>query len=73
MQTVDQIISPSWIFDGVSNDFLENYSIVIKGNKIIDIVPANKLQDLYQADAVFNLDNHLLTPGLINAHTHASM
>jgi 5-methylthioadenosine/S-adenosylhomocysteine deaminase len=73
MQTVDQIISPSWIFDGVSNDLLENKSIVIKGNKIIDIVPTNQLQDLYQADAVFNLDNHLLTPGLINAHTHASM
>ena len=68
------IISASWIFTSNSEDqLLSDYSIVIKDNKIIDLVRQSKVFSEYEADEIYQLTDHILIPGLINTHTHAAM
>lgn len=68
------IISASWIFTSNSEgQLLSDYSIVIENDKIIDLVPQDKVFDEYEANDTYQLTNHILIPGLINTHTHAAM
>ena len=68
------IISASWIFTSNSEgELLSDHSIVIKNDKIIDLIPQSKVLDHYEASDIYNLSDHILIPGLINAHTHAAM
>jgi 5-methylthioadenosine/S-adenosylhomocysteine deaminase len=68
------IISASWIFTSNSEgQLLSDYSIVIENDKIIDLVPQDKVFDEYEANDTYQLTDHILIPGLINTHTHAAM
>lgn len=68
------IISASWIFtSNLEGQLLSDYSIVIENDKIIDLVPQDKVFDEYEANDTYQLTNHILIPGLINTHTHAAM
>ncbi|MDC6484318.1 TRZ/ATZ family hydrolase [Methylophilaceae bacterium] len=68
------IISASWIFTSNSEgELLSDHSIVIKNDKIIDLIPQSKVLDHYEASDIYNLSDHILIPGLINTHTHAAM
>ena len=75
--TADLIIHGQWVLpiDGQCVDgkpvALENHAVVINNGKIIDIVPSN--DNPYQSDNVVDRSNHIIIPGLINAHTHAAM
>ena len=74
--TQTRVIQARWILT-VNNDFdlLENAAIVVKDDRIDSIIASSEIEhrpDLTEADFVF-LDNHVLMPGLINAHTHAAM
>jgi 5-methylthioadenosine/S-adenosylhomocysteine deaminase len=55
------------------NVVLENHGIVLAGDRILAIGPAERLiQDWPHARRTV-LPNHLLTPGFVNLHTHAAM
>lgn len=69
------IIKARWILTvNPQFELLQHAALVISGDKIQRIVPGDQLhpQELEQAE-VFELDNHILMPGLINTHTHAAM
>ncbi len=69
------IIKARWILTvNPQFELLEHAALIINGDKIQSIVPANQLlpHELEQAE-IFELDNHVLMPGLINTHTHAAM
>ncbi len=67
------IIKPSWILTVNDNfDLLTAHAIVIKGNKIVSIAPVSEIDESIASEVV-ELENHLLMPGLINAHGHAAM
>ncbi|PCI68743.1 MAG: N-ethylammeline chlorohydrolase [Piscirickettsiaceae bacterium] len=72
MQATHQI-NARWIITVDSdNTVLEHHALIIQDDIIIDILPqtaANK----YNADTETTFSDHALFPGLINAHTHASM
>lgn len=72
-KNVDLIISPKWIFTGVGSGVIENSSLVIDGNLIIEILDNTVANEKYLAQNKVYLTDHLLMPGLINAHTHAAM
>jgi len=66
-------INARWIITVDSdNRVLENHSLIIHHDKIIDILPQQET-DKYQAERYIELNDHALLPGFINAHTHAAM
>ncbi len=74
MEIVDSLIHGRWIVPVIPRgQILENHSIIVKGSKILDIIPTNELIGRFQAHHETTLDDHLLIPGLINTHTHAAM
>ena len=74
MQDATQIISSRWIAPVVPrNTVLEDHSLVLQAGKIIAIEATAKAIKDYPDAELINRENHLLIPGLINAHTHVGM
>ncbi|KRO78761.1 MAG: N-ethylammeline chlorohydrolase [Methylophilales bacterium BACL14 MAG-120910-bin43] len=74
MEKVEKIISPSWIFLAEEGDeVLKDHSIVVSGGAIHDVVPTSDVFQLYEASEAYQLSNHLILPGFINAHSHSAM
>lgn len=71
-----QILLPGWIISvNQAFEILENTAIVIEQDKITQLLPAEEISSLpcYAEAEVLDLSSHIVMPGLINAHTHASM
>lgn len=74
MMNVDQIIHARWIASVDSNDTVhEDASIVIHDGRIVEILPTAVAAEQYTAAHTVDRRQHLLIPGLINAHSHAAM
>ena len=74
MQTVDTLINARWVIPVEPEaSYLENYSVVVDKNKILNVLPHQQAKQQYHANETFDLYEHALIPGLINTHTHASM
>ncbi|MFA6179667.1 MAG: TRZ/ATZ family hydrolase [Candidatus Methylopumilus sp.] len=52
---------------------MEHASVILSNSKIIDVLPTVLARQKYQALQTVMLDEHILIPGLVNAHTHAAM
>ena len=70
---LDLLIVPRWIVPVVPHgQVLENHALAVHQGRIVGIVPvasANALNPRERRD----LPDHVLIPGLINAHGHAAM
>jgi 5-methylthioadenosine/S-adenosylhomocysteine deaminase len=68
------LILPRWIVpiepDGV---VLEGSAVVLRGSRIEAVLPAQDARARFDGAAVIELPEHVLIPGLVNAHTHAAM
>lgn len=74
MDTIDTLLNAKWIIPiDDANSILENHSVALKDGKIVDIVSSNIAQQRYSAKEVIELNEHVLMPGLVNAHTHSPM
>lgn len=81
MIKIDTLIHARWLVPlsddapsgGAQPGILEHYSLAVKDGIIAAIVPSTQARQDYQADRVYELADHVLMPGLINAHTHAAM
>ena len=73
-KTVDLIIKARWIAPVVpENQVYENCALVINKGIILALVPQSEIAGHIIATEMLELDQHLLIPGLINAHGHAAM
>ncbi|HEY4732604.1 MAG TPA: TRZ/ATZ family hydrolase [Gammaproteobacteria bacterium] len=74
MKYADMVINARWIIpvepDGA---VYENHSLVVQDGIILDLLPATQAKTAYQGHVTYNLGEHALIPGLVNAHTHAAM
>ena len=52
---------------------LSDHTVAIRDGRIQAIVPTADANKFYEAHTRISLPNHILIPGLINAHTHAAM
>jgi 5-methylthioadenosine/S-adenosylhomocysteine deaminase len=77
------VLKPSWLIpmdcdvrlpdNPLATRWLEHHAVVIEGEKIKNIISINEVALLYPNSEVIELNGMALLPGLINAHTHASM
>src|SRR3972149_6863525 len=74
MKYADMVINARWIIpvepDGA---VYENHSLVVQDGIILDLLPATQAKTAYQGHVTYNLGEHALIPGLVNAPTHAAM
>lgn len=71
---IDTLIHARWIIPVAPDDrVLEEHSLAIQAGRILELLPTEQARQKYQATHVQDLPRHALIPGLINAHTHASM
>jgi 5-methylthioadenosine/S-adenosylhomocysteine deaminase len=74
MKSVDLMISARWILPiAPKNIILENHSVIVNQGRIIEVLPTDLAEDEYEAASHRVLNNHIVMPGLINAHTHTPM
>lgn len=71
---VDTLIIARWIVP-VEPDamVLEDHAVAIVGGAILDLLPAADAADRYTPRERIDLPDHVLIPGLVNAHTHNAM
>ena len=71
---VDLVIKSKWIVPVVPREqVLTDHAIAIKDKKIFAIGPTESINTQYQCTNIISLNNHILIPGLVNAHGHAPM
>lgn len=71
---IDTLIFARWIIPVVPDQqVLESHAVAIHGGNIVELLPAEQARAKYSANNLYELPDHALIPGLINAHTHASM
>ena len=74
MQSVDTLVESRWVIpvepEGV---VLEHHAVVVDGGRIRAILPHAEARSDYTAHRTVELREHVLLPGLVNAHTHAGM
>ncbi len=73
-QEVDAIIHAKWLVPMTENGLvLHDHSLVIQHQLIREILPSQEVGKYFKSRNIFQLDEHVLIPGLVNAHGHAAM
>ncbi|MRR49678.1 MAG: TRZ/ATZ family hydrolase [Rhodocyclaceae bacterium] len=73
-QTIDELITARWIVPvEPANVILENHALAVDRGRILALLPVAEATQRFQARLTTALDQHLLTPGFVNLHTHAAM
>lgn len=74
MQQCDTLIVAGWCLPVDNEDStLRDHAVVITDGCIVDVLPVADARQQYTAGALVERPDHVLIPGLVNAHTHAAM
>jgi 5-methylthioadenosine/S-adenosylhomocysteine deaminase len=74
MQQCDTIILPGWVIPVEPHSVvLPDHAVAISDGKIVDVLPASEIKHRFRPGLVVQRPEHVLIPGLVNAHTHAAM
>jgi 5-methylthioadenosine/S-adenosylhomocysteine deaminase len=74
MHDVDTLIHARWVVPVEPDDrSVEHHSVAITDGRIAGLMPTAQARREFRARAVVELGEHVLIPGLVNAHTHAAM
>ncbi|MCZ0950963.1 MAG: amidohydrolase family protein, partial [Rhodospirillaceae bacterium] len=73
-QPIDALICPRWTI-AVEPDTTvkEALCLAVQDGKILELLPRELALERYAPIQVYERPNHVLMPGLVNAHTHAAM
>lgn len=74
MKHVDTIIHARWLIPvEPQSKVFEHHAVIIEQGRIAAITNSASARRDYRADDIVELDDHVLIPGLINAHSHLAM
>ena len=75
MKKVDLILDPKGFIQNVDSrpTLIHGKVIVVSNGQIEDLCTLNESREKYEAANIVNLKDHILIPGLVNAHNHLSM
>ena len=74
MRHCDTLIAPRWCIPvEPSGAVLDKHAVMVTDGKITDLLPLEKALTNYQPSVLVERPEHVLIPGLVNAHTHAAM
>lgn len=51
----------------------QGLAVAVDNDRIVDVLPAERALERYEPDALHERREHVLLPGLVNAHCHAGM
>lgn len=70
----DTVIDASWVVTvDQHNTVHKDHALVIRAGRIHDLLPSEAALNKYPDSEIINRRDHILLPGLINAHTHMAM
>lgn len=74
MRSIDLLINAQWVIpiepEGVT---LPQHSVAIDGGRIVAVLATELARTSFQPRQTVDLPQHVLLPGLVNAHCHAAM
>lgn len=74
MQHCDALIVPRWCAPvAPSGAVFEDHAVAVASGRILELLPLEQARQKYQPSVLVERPQHLLIPGLVNAHTHAAM
>nr|VFK41794.1 MAG: 5-methylthioadenosine/S-adenosylhomocysteine deaminase [Candidatus Kentron sp. TC] len=74
MQHIDNLIHAGWIVPAEPEGVvLKDHAVAIREGEILSVLPTREADRRYLPETRHSFPNHVLIPGLINAHTHAAM
>jgi 5-methylthioadenosine/S-adenosylhomocysteine deaminase len=74
MLPIDLLINARWIIPiEPANTVLDHFAIAIHQGEILALLPQQEAAECFTAKRTENLDEHVVMPGLVNAHGHAAM
>ncbi|HET8701637.1 MAG TPA: TRZ/ATZ family hydrolase [Nitrococcus sp.] len=74
MEQADTIINARWLIPvEPAGTVLDQHALIIRDGRIAHIAPQLEAKRRYRASCVHELSDHVIIPGLVNAHTHAAM
>jgi 5-methylthioadenosine/S-adenosylhomocysteine deaminase len=72
--TVDILLTEGWLVTMDSQmKIFPRGGVAIAGDRIVAVGPSEEIEDTYQATMTIDCQDCIISPGLINAHTHAPM
>ncbi|MHB8247800.1 MAG: TRZ/ATZ family hydrolase [Acidithiobacillus sp.] len=72
-QEIDLLLHARWTIPIRPRGVLHDHALAVHAGRILALGPAGDLARQYRAREHLHLDQHVLMPGLVNAHTHAAM
>lgn len=70
----DTLVLPRWCVPvEPAGRVLTGHAVAIGDGRITEVLPAEAARRKYQPSETIERPNHVLIPGLVNAHTHAAM
>ncbi len=74
MRTIDALICPRWLIRMEPRvEVEEGLALAIDGGRILAVLPVGEAEERFAPAARHDRPEHVLLPGLVNAHTHAAM
>ena len=74
MQTAETLYEARWIIPvEPAGIVLDEHTLVVASDRIVALLPRADARTRYPDAERVDLDQHVVVPGLVNAHTHAAM
>ena len=74
MKECDLLISATWALPvAPENTVLDDHCLAVTDGEIVGLAPRKTMLAEYRPAELIELDNHILLPGLVNAHGHGAM